>query len=99
MPRTGARWEREVAQQTLEHWKNSLDFLVTRDPSWRYLKDPEEQKRIRSRLPWEQREEYFETLTRITGEKQSWSHQHPFDDLTREEMQEVGGAARLVRSR
>jgi hypothetical protein len=102
MPRHLARWRREAIQRTLEMWgsnQRALEDFVARATDWRFLLDPDEQKRIRSRASWDKRKEYYKKLAQITGQKERYSLLLPFDDLTEAEMKDVLVAAALAKEK
>jgi hypothetical protein len=102
MPRHLARWRREAIQQTLEMWGSNrmgLDSFVARNTEWRFLLDPDEQRRIRSRASLDKRKEHYKKLVQITGQTETWSLMLPFDDLTEAEMKDVLDLAALAKEK
>ena len=99
LPRTVERWEREAYKQWLDSLKTDegVDRAIMIQPDLRVLKIPDVQKSLRARAPWPKRKELYEALARHTGDKREWSLLHPFDDLSRVQMEQAIEAARVAK--
>jgi hypothetical protein len=90
MPETVRVFQREGFTRVVRMPDEELERFINIQPDkLRPLVNKQLRAELRARLPWEGRKEAYQKLAVVTGQRESWSLLHPFDDLNKTAMAQV----------